>query len=99
MLIHPNSPSVESTNNTLQGVHDWIAKNNETKVDIFGTLHSTFYEVFNVYIQDQSIAVPIWFGTRLVSRDVFTTRPKELVKYIFGDGARLGASINIGAYH
>ncbi|KAF8749061.1 oxygen-dependent FAD-linked oxidoreductase family [Rhizoctonia solani] len=34
-------------------------------------------------------------GTRLVSREAFAKNSKELLKYIWGDGKRLGANFNI----
>ncbi|KAH7325285.1 hypothetical protein B0J17DRAFT_681764 [Rhizoctonia solani] len=95
LWIHPNSSSLQSTNSTLQPVYDWAKANNGTQMQIIASTHSTFYDMFNTYIQDTSIGVPIWFGTRLVSRNAFATNYKELVKYIWGDGRRLGASFNI----
>ncbi|CCO36641.1 hypothetical protein BN14_10783 [Rhizoctonia solani AG-1 IB] len=95
LWIHPNSSSLQSTNSTLQPIYNWLNTNNATQTQIITSAHPTFYDMFNTYIQDQSIGTPIWFGTRLVSREAFATNSKELVKYIWGDGKRLGASFNI----
>ncbi|QRW18486.1 FAD-binding domain protein [Rhizoctonia solani] len=93
--IHPNSSSLESTNSTLQPIYNWINANNGTQTQIITSSHPTFYDMFNTYIEDGSIGAPIWFGTRLVSREAFATNSTELVKYIWGDGKYLGASFNI----
>ncbi|CAE6527505.1 unnamed protein product [Rhizoctonia solani] len=71
LLIHPNSPSVEATNNTVQLIFDRASQNNGTVVGTIGTIHSTFYEMFTMFVTytgDSGIAVPIWLGSRLVSR-------------------------------
>ncbi|QRW23165.1 FAD-binding domain protein [Rhizoctonia solani] len=95
LLIHPNSSSLQSTNNTLRPIYNWINNNSDTEAQITTSAHPTFYDMFNNYIQDPSIGVPIWFGTRLVSREAFAKNSKELLKYIWGDGKRLGANFNI----
>ncbi|CAE6367063.1 unnamed protein product [Rhizoctonia solani] len=95
LWIHPNSSSLQHTNNTLQPIYNWIDANNGTQAQIVTSSHPTFYDMFNTYIRDESIGAPIWFGTRLVSRDTFSRNSKELVKYIWGDGKRLGASFSI----
>jgi hypothetical protein len=95
LWIHPNSSSLQFTNSTLQPIYNWLNANNATQTQIITSAHPTFYDMFNTYIQDQSIGTPTWFGTRLVSREAFATNSKELVKYIWGDGKRLGASFNI----
>lgn len=95
ILIHPNSPDVESTNKTFGPVWEWIAANQGTQVMTFGTLFPTFFDFFSAWITDISIAVPTWIGTRLVSRKALTTHSGELAKYVFGDGKSIGSSINI----
>ncbi|CAE6458193.1 unnamed protein product [Rhizoctonia solani] len=94
LWIHPNSSSLRSTNSTLQPIYNWANANNGTQVQLITSTHPTFYDMFNTYIQDD-VGAPIWFGTRLVSRNAFATNSTELVKYIWGDGIRLGASFNI----
>ncbi|CAE6483923.1 unnamed protein product [Rhizoctonia solani] len=95
LWIHPNSSSLQSTNSTLQPIYDWANANNGTRVQLITSTHPTFYDMFNTYIQDSSIGTPIWFGTRLVSRNAFAVNSTQLVKYIWGDGMHLGASFNI----
>ncbi|KAJ1308117.1 hypothetical protein OPQ81_002179 [Rhizoctonia solani] len=95
LWIHPNSTSLQATNSTLQPIYNWTNANNGTQVQLITSTHRTFYDMFSTYIQDESIGVPIWFGTRLVSRSAFANNSKELVKYIWGDGLRLGTSFNI----
>ncbi|KAG8706368.1 hypothetical protein FRC11_008295, partial [Ceratobasidium sp. 423] len=95
LWIHPNSSSLQSTNNTLQPIYDWASANNGVQVQTIATEHPTFYSMFNMWIQDTGIGAPIWFGTRLISRNAFAINSKELAKYVWGDGYRLGASFNI----
>ncbi|CAE6478775.1 unnamed protein product, partial [Rhizoctonia solani] len=45
ILIHPNSPSVEATNNTIQPIFDRASHNNGTQVGSIGTIYSTFYDM------------------------------------------------------
>ncbi|CAE6533406.1 unnamed protein product [Rhizoctonia solani] len=96
LWIHPNSPSLESTNNTLRPIYDWIDANNGTKALLAATTHSTYYDMFTTYITAAPAEVqPFWFGTRLVSRNDLATKSKDLVKYIFGDGVSQIVSFNL----
>ncbi|KAG8759818.1 hypothetical protein FRC11_001331 [Ceratobasidium sp. 423] len=93
--VHPHSPSLEFTNGTLQPIYDWAKANNGTQVQLATATHSTFYDMFISYIGEAGAGGPFWFGTRLVSRNDFVTKSKELAQYIFGDRASQGASFNL----
>ncbi|KAJ1305349.1 hypothetical protein OPQ81_000364 [Rhizoctonia solani] len=96
LWIHPNSPSLESTNGTLRLIYDWVAANNGTHVQLDTSTHPTFYDMFTTYIPAAPAeSQPFWFGTRLVSRNDLATKSKELTKYIFGDGFNQIASFNL----
>ncbi|KAH7338101.1 hypothetical protein B0J17DRAFT_706531 [Rhizoctonia solani] len=96
LWIHPNSPSLGSTNSTLRPIYDWIEDNNGTKVLLVATTHLTYYDMFTTYITAAPAEVqPFWFGTRLVSRNDLAAKSKELVKYIFGDGVNQIVSFNL----
>ncbi|KAJ1308120.1 hypothetical protein OPQ81_002182 [Rhizoctonia solani] len=95
ILVHPNSPSVESTNSTLQPVFEWVANNNGATAVSEGSIHSTFYEMFNLYIGDIGIAVPTWLSSRLVSRQAFTNNADSLAKLIQTNNSAISTGMNI----
>ncbi|CAE6448508.1 unnamed protein product [Rhizoctonia solani] len=82
ILIHPNSPSVEATNSTLQPVFDRATQINVTQIATIGSIHATFYEMFTIYIGDVGIAVPAWMGSRLVSRTSLLSNSDQMAKLI-----------------
>ncbi|KAF8600190.1 FAD binding domain-containing protein [Ceratobasidium sp. AG-I] len=95
IFIHPNSPSVESTNKTLEPLWDWISSNEGTQARTIGARFPTFFDFFTTWITDVSIGVTTWLGTRLVSRDALISKSDELAQYIFGDRQHFVGSINI----
>ncbi|KAG9113669.1 hypothetical protein FRC07_007765 [Ceratobasidium sp. 392] len=83
VVFHPNSPSVEHTNQTLAPIWEWVANHTDTQVASTGSIHSTFLEFFKVWIAtDVSIAVPLWISGKLVSRKAMETRASDLAKLI-----------------
>jgi hypothetical protein len=81
----------------MQPIWDWISENNGTKVAVIGNVHPTFYNFFTTWITDVSIAVPVWLGTRLVSRKALETNAAKLAKLATLENVYVGSSINIGA--
>ncbi|KAG8722046.1 hypothetical protein FRC09_006928 [Ceratobasidium sp. 395] len=95
-ILHPNSPSIEHTNQTIAPIWDWVAHNTDTQVASFGDMYSTFFDLFEVWIStDVSIAVPTWMGSGLVSRKAMETRAGELAELIGTDGQYIAPSMLI----
>ncbi|KAG8728019.1 hypothetical protein FRC11_011944, partial [Ceratobasidium sp. 423] len=94
VLIHPNSPSVEATNSTIQPIFDRASQNNGTVVGTIGTIHQTFYEMFTTYIGDVGIAVSSWLGSRLVSRKSLLNNSEKMAQLILAS-PYVHSSVNI----
>ncbi|KAF8599094.1 FAD-binding domain-containing protein [Ceratobasidium sp. AG-I] len=94
LLVHPNGPSVESTNSTIKPFWDWVSANNETQVASTGTLYPTFFDFFTSSIKESSVATPVWLGGRLISREALETKSGELAQFVIGD-SQFAGSINI----
>ncbi|CAE6505741.1 unnamed protein product [Rhizoctonia solani] len=97
-VVGGGAPSVGAAGGWIQGGgHSPLGGLFGMGVDMPTTasIHPSFYDMFNAYIQDPSIGTPIWFGTRLVSRNALVAKSSELVKYIWGDGQRLSATFSI----
>lgn len=95
LWIHPNSSSLQATNNTLRPIYDWVDANTGTQVQLSGSTHPSFYEMYATYIPEPEARSTFWIGTRLVSRDAFATKSQELAKYITGKGRTFWASFNL----
>ncbi|CAE6494697.1 unnamed protein product [Rhizoctonia solani] len=94
ILIHPNSPSIEATNSTIQPIFDHASQINGVQVGSIGTIHSTFYEMFTTYIGDVGIAVPAWLGSRLVSRTSLLQNSEKMAELILAS-PYVSSSVNI----
>ncbi|CAE6432949.1 unnamed protein product [Rhizoctonia solani] len=94
ILIHPNSPSVEATNSTIQPIFDRAAQINGTQIGTIGSMHPTFYEMFTTYIGDVGIAISAWLGSRLVSRTSLLTNSDQMAKLILAS-PYVSTSVNI----
>ncbi|CAE7193056.1 unnamed protein product [Rhizoctonia solani] len=94
ILIHPNSPSVEATNSTIQPIFERASHNNGTQVGSIGSIHSTFYDMFTTYIGDVGIAIPAWLGSRLVSRTSLANDSEELAELVLAS-PYVSSSVNI----
>ncbi|CAE6489921.1 unnamed protein product [Rhizoctonia solani] len=95
ILIHPNSLSVESTNNTLLPVYEWVANNNGVRAVSEGSIHSTFYDMYSLYIGDLGIAIPTWLSSRLVSRQAFIENTDSLAKLVQTNNSAIPIGMNI----
>ncbi|KAG8711699.1 hypothetical protein FRC08_015569 [Ceratobasidium sp. 394] len=96
VFIHPNSPSISTSNATLQPLWDWVSNNTGATMDLTGTSHPTFLDWFNTYIaQDVSIAMSVWVGSRLVSREALLSKTDELVTLSAGKPGLVGCNINM----
>ncbi|KAB5588741.1 hypothetical protein CTheo_7818 [Ceratobasidium theobromae] len=95
IFLHPNSPSVESTNSTLEPMFTWASQNNGVVVGTFGTTHRTFYDMFTTYITDIGIASASYTGSRLVSRTALTENSKQLAQLSLAHGTPMAVSVNI----
>ncbi|CUA78435.1 hypothetical protein RSOLAG22IIIB_13146 [Rhizoctonia solani] len=95
LWIHPNSSSLQSTNNTLRAIYDWADANNGTDVQLKASTHPTFYDMFIINTPEAEARTSFWIGTRLVSRDAFATNSQQLAQYITGRGRTFWASFNL----
>ena len=95
LLFHPNSLSVELTNNTIKPFWDWVLANNETQVTSTSTLYLSFFDFFTGSIKESSVATPVWLGGRLISREALETKSDKLAQFVNRDSQFVG-SINIG---
>ncbi|KAG8714353.1 hypothetical protein FRC08_012055 [Ceratobasidium sp. 394] len=96
IVFHPNSPSLEHTNQTLSPIWDWVAKNPDTQFASYGYVHPTFFDLFKLWLKtDVAIAQPTWLGSRLVSRKAMKTRAGELAELLRGDGKDVAPSLLI----
>ncbi|KAG8738409.1 hypothetical protein FRC11_001416, partial [Ceratobasidium sp. 423] len=95
LWIHPNSSSLQFTNDTLRPIYDWAIANNGTQVQSTASIHSTFYDMYATYTPEAEARNTFWIGSRLVSRDAFATKVQELAKYITGKGRTFWASFNL----
>ncbi|KAG8697051.1 hypothetical protein FRC08_006766 [Ceratobasidium sp. 394] len=85
-VVHPNSPSLEHTNQTLAPIWDWVTNNSDTQSASLGYVHPTFFDFFKLWLEtDLGSAQPKWRGSRLVSRNAMEKRAGELAKLIVGD--------------
>ncbi|KDN37518.1 hypothetical protein RSAG8_10117, partial [Rhizoctonia solani AG-8 WAC10335] len=95
LWMHPNSSSIQSTNNTLRAIYDWVDANNGTRVQLKASTHSNFYDMFTNYAPEAEARSSFWIGARLVSRDAFATNSQKLAQYITGKGRTFWASFNL----
>ncbi|KAG9096928.1 hypothetical protein FS749_007453, partial [Ceratobasidium sp. UAMH 11750] len=65
-VLHPNSPSLEHTNQTLAPIWDWITNHSDTRSTSFGLVHPTFFDLFKLWLNtDLGIVQPTWMGRGL----------------------------------
>ncbi|CAE7154793.1 unnamed protein product [Rhizoctonia solani] len=95
LWIHPNSSSLQSTNDTLRAIYDWVDANAGTHVQLKASNHSKFYDMFTAYTPKAEARSTFWIGTRLVSRDAFATNSQKLAQFITGKGRTFWASFNL----
>ncbi|KAG9120562.1 hypothetical protein FRC07_003898, partial [Ceratobasidium sp. 392] len=95
IAIHPNSPNVASTNETLQPLYDWVSNNTDTQVVTAGSVHQTFFDWFTNWIQDIGIASPVWLGGRLVSRSALEQNTTALANLAAQPPDYIANTINI----
>ncbi|KAG8731948.1 hypothetical protein FRC10_001325 [Ceratobasidium sp. 414] len=96
IVFHPNSHSLEHTNQTLSPIWDWVANNSDTQAASYGYVHPTFFDLFKYWIStDVSIAQPTWMGSRLVSGKAMETRAGELAELLGAGGKYVAPSILI----
>ncbi|KAG9082944.1 hypothetical protein FRC06_004762, partial [Ceratobasidium sp. 370] len=79
IVFHPNSPSLEHTNQTLSPIWDWVANNPDTQSVSYGYVHPTFFDLFK-----------LWLKT-----DAMETRAGELAELLGGDGTSVSPSLLI----
>ncbi|CAE6529064.1 unnamed protein product [Rhizoctonia solani] len=95
LWVHPNSSSLQVTNDTLRPLYDWADANSGTQVQSTASTHSTFYDMYTNYTPEAEARSTFWIGTRLVSRGAFASNSQELAKYITGMGRTFWASFNL----
>ncbi|EUC55000.1 FAD-binding domain protein [Rhizoctonia solani AG-3 Rhs1AP] len=95
LWVHPNSSSIQSTNNTLHAIYDWVNANHGTQLQLKASAHSTYYDMFTNYTPEPEARTSFWIGARLVSRDAFATNSQKLAQYITGKGRTFWASFNL----
>ncbi|KAF8604596.1 FAD-binding domain-containing protein [Ceratobasidium sp. AG-I] len=86
LLAHPDSSDIQSINKTFAPVWDWVKSHPETSAGSIGSVHSTYFGFIERYINDVLIGLPVWMGSRLVSRNALHNKSKQLAKYALGGG-------------
>ncbi|KAG9077466.1 hypothetical protein FS749_010633, partial [Ceratobasidium sp. UAMH 11750] len=95
-VLHPNSPSLEHTNQTLAPIWDWATDHSDIRSTSFGFVHPTFFELFKLWLNtDLGIVQPTWMGSRIVSRKAMETRARDLAGLLDGDGKDVVVSLLI----
>ena len=75
---------------------DWANSHPEISAGSFGSVHPTYFGFIERYINDVLIGLPVWMGSRLVSRDALHNKSNQLAKYALGDGEYVSLTAVIG---
>lgn len=95
-LFQPDGSGVQSLNNTLQPVWDWIEKHPDTTVSTFGSMEPSVFSFAQKYISDAGVAANTLVGSRLIPRSVLQKKPKQLTKFTLGESPFLGSMAVVG---
>lgn len=96
LLGHPDGSDIQSINNTFGPVWNWAHSHPEVSVGSVGSVHSTFFGFVERYINDVLIGLPVWMGSRLVSRKALQDKPDKLAKYALAGGEFVSLTAVIG---